>query len=416
MVELYGRRSDGKAIKAQISQSVPGDGSDTVTGDEAANSIDGGNGNDVLYGAGGDDVLNGDAGDDRIDGGTGNDRLIVSGPGTDAVTGGSGFDTLVVDYGHAAARISMTLPGAYSAGGHNGTVGGSGRRIDYNGIEAFIVTSGSGSDSLVTGGGNDRLRPGTGTDSVAAGAGDDLIIFGAALDGADSVDGGAGTDTLVLQGDYAGNFGLGSNIVGIENVIILGGNDTSLGEPGTNRFDYGLRSSDSNFAAGVQARIDGSALLQGEDLAFDGSLETNAGFVITGGRGNDLLQGGAQADLIRGNFGADRLLGGGGADTFHYLAVTESYSVAKDQLLDFTPGSDKIDLAAIDASRTIAGDQAFTWIGSGAFSKSAGQLRAFQQGANWVVEGDINGDGFADLIISVAVQGPAPPGPGDFLL
>ena len=112
---------------------------------------------------------------------------------------------LVVDYGDATVRISMTVPNANPAGGHNGTIGGSGRRTDYNSIEAFIVTTGSGSDTLVTGGGNDRLRPGTGTDAVAAGAGDDLILFGAALTAADSINGGAGIDTLVLQGDYAGS-------------------------------------------------------------------------------------------------------------------------------------------------------------------------------------------------------------------
>ena len=403
-------------IKAQIFQPFPGNGDDNVTGGDGADTLEGGEGNDVIAGLGGDDRLDGQGGNDRVDGGAGNDRLFVSGTGADVAVGGSGFDTLVVDYGDATVRISMTVPTANPAGGHNGTIGGSGRRTDYNGIEAFIVTTGSGNDTLVTGSGNDQLRPGTGTDAVVAGAGDDLILFGGALTSADSIDGGAGIDTVILQGNYAGSLGLGANVVQIEIITILGGSDTSLGEPGTNRYDYVLRSSDSNFAAGVQARIDGSALLLGEDLAFDGSAETNASFILTGGKGSDLLQGGAQADFIQGNFGADSLVGGGGADTFRYLAVTESYSVAKDRIFDFTPGTDKIDLGAIDASRAIAGDQAFTWIGSSAFSKSAGQLRAVQQGSEWVVEGDINGDGYADLIIAVTVPGPAPLSPGDFIL
>jgi hypothetical protein len=110
------------------------------------------------------------------------------------------------------------------------------------------------------------------------------------------------------------------------------------------------------------------------------------------------------------------LKGGGGADTFRYLAVTESNSLGRDHILDFTPGSDRIDLSSIDANRSIGGDQAFTWIGSNAFGKTAGQLRAFQSGVNWIVEGDINGDGFADLIIALTLQGPTPLGPGDFLL
>ena len=43
-------------------------------------------------------------------------------------------------------------------------------------------------------------------------------------------------------------------------------------------------------------------------------------------------------------------------------------SAAMDQILDFTPGTDKIDLDRIDANTAVAGDQAFTWIGSNAFS------------------------------------------------
>jgi hypothetical protein len=36
------------------------------------------------------------------------------------------------------------------------------------------------------------------------------------------------------------------------------------------------------------------------------------------------------------------------------------------------------------------------------FSNTAGELRAFQSGSNWFVEGDTNGDGVADLVILVA--------------
>ena len=43
-----------------------------------------------------------------------------------------------------------------------------------------------------------------------------------------------------------------------------------------------------------------------------------------------------------------------------------------DQILDFTPGTDKIDLSRIDANSLVAGDQAFNWIGSNAFSGTAG--------------------------------------------
>jgi hypothetical protein len=87
-----------------------------------------------------------------------------------------------------------------------------------------------------------------------------------------------------------------------------------------------------------------------------------------------------------------------------------------DRILDFAAGSDKIDLSRIDADSAAAGDQAFAWIGSNAFGGSAGQLRAYQDGANWFVEGDTDGNGSADFVIQLTVTGPTPLSSGDFAL
>ncbi|HEX8239800.1 MAG TPA: M10 family metallopeptidase C-terminal domain-containing protein, partial [Allosphingosinicella sp.] len=105
---------------------------------------------------------------------------------------------------------------------------------------------------------------------------------------------------------------------------------------------------------------------------------------------------------------ADILTGGGGADSFRYKLVTDSSASATDHILDFTSGTDKIDLSRIDANTGLAGDQAFTWIGSGAFTGVAGQLRVFQSGTDWLVQGDVNGDGVADLVIQVSVNDGSP--------
>ncbi|MEA3009905.1 MAG: hypothetical protein QOJ91_1597, partial [Sphingomonadales bacterium] len=40
---------------------------------------------------------------------------------------------------------------------------------------------------------------------------------------------------------------------------------------------------------------------------------------------------------------------------------------------------------------------------------------AFQSGGSWILEGDTNGDGVGDLVISLSLQGPTPLGAGDFL-
>jgi Ca2+-binding RTX toxin-like protein len=503
----------------------------------------------VLAGGTGNDRLEGLAGDDRLFGNGGND-LLDGGAGADVMKGGLGDDIYVIDnIGDAVAELAgegsdeiRTALASYSLAGHAHV-----ENLTGTSATGQALTGDAGDNVLTGGGGNDvlRLHDG-GNDTVLAGAGNDNIFFIGALTAADIVNGGAGADTLVVQGPY-GALTLTANVTQIENFSILGGGNTNFGEPGTNRYDYVLTSNDANFAAGVQARINGSALLAGEDFTFNGSAETDASFVVyggkgmdtlTGGLGNDIffyaeerfasgdtvnggagydgmflrgnytidfnapgytglfnnienltltsatderyargggtefdynlvlsnaivnagetltvsgallmatetmildgsqeadgllrlfggkaadtLKGGGQADLFHGNLGADTLTGGGGADAFRYQNVTESSSAAMDRILDFTPGTDKIELDRIDANTLAAGNQAFTWIGSNAFggtgAASAGQLRAFESGGTWFVEGDVNGDGFADLVIALTLQGPTPLGAGDFLL
>ncbi|HYG48318.1 MAG TPA: calcium-binding protein, partial [Allosphingosinicella sp.] len=161
------------------------------------------------------------------------------------------------------------------------------------------IAGSAGTDLLSGLGGADtfRLHQG-GDDAVAGGDGADLFYFGSALTAADHIDGGAGLDTLILQGNYVGGVGLGTFVTSVENISILGGSNTSFGEPGTNRYDYVLTTRDSNFAAGVQARINGSALLAGEDFTFNGSAETDASYVVYGGKGRDTLTGGQGNDIF----------------------------------------------------------------------------------------------------------------------
>ena len=71
---------------------------------------------------------------------------------------------------------------------------------------------------------------------------------------------------------------------------------------------------------------------------------------------------------------------------------------------DFTSG-DVIDLSAIDAITGGAND-AFSFIGSVAFSNTAGELR-FENishgGPIWIVRGDIDGNGVSDLEIVLVI-------------
>jgi subtilisin family serine protease len=117
--------------------------------------------------------------------------------------------------------------------------------------------------------------------------------------------------------------------------------------------------------------------------------------------GNDTLDGGAGNDLLLGGAGRDQMTGGAGADMFRFTTLADSaIGSNRDIISDFSRiDGDRIDLAAIDANTRLAGDQAFTFIGSASFGRIAGQLR-FVGG---LVQADVNGDGRADM--EIAVQG-----------
>ena len=63
----------------------------------------------------------------------------------------------------------------------------------------------------------------------------------------------------------------------------------------------------------------------------------------------------------------------------------------------------KIDLSAIDANTVLAGNQAFSFIGSGLYTGVAGQLRfAVTSPGVTTIAGDVNGDGVSDFHISLS--------------
>ncbi|MET1110866.1 MAG: M10 family metallopeptidase C-terminal domain-containing protein, partial [Allosphingosinicella sp.] len=185
---------------------------------------------------------------------------------------------------------------------------------------------------------------------------------------------------------------------------------------GGSEFDYNLVLSNAIVKPGETLTVSGALLMTTETMILDASQEADGLLRLFGGRANDTLKGGSQSDLLHGNLGADILTGNGGADVFRYDSTAESNSGAMDQITDFAAGTDKADLSRIDANGLAAGDQAFAWIGSSAFSGSAGELRGFEQGGTWFVEGDVNGDSVADFVIALTLQEPAPLGAGDFLL
>jgi Ca2+-binding RTX toxin-like protein len=409
---------------------------DDLRGNGDSNRIAGGGGNDFLrlQDGGDDNGVGGDGNDvflfggtftsaDQVDGGAGTDQIAIQGDyaGAEALTLGSnivsvenfailpGNDMRFGDPGTNFYSYEFTLLDGSVAGGVQLVVDANrlrpGENLTFNGS-----AESDGSFFIYGGGGNDLLT---------GGAKNDVFIFGhqGQWGTGDVVTGGAGVDQLALRGNYTITFGA-NQLVGVEQIGMVSAQDTRYGALGSS-YSYDLTMVDAN-VDGIQMTVDAAPLRPGETLTFNGSAEDDGSFRVFGGRGDDTIVGSQNGDILTGNGGADQLTGGGGGDAFRYVAASDSASGSADRILDFTPGTDWIDLSRIDADTHAAGNQAFRWIGSNGFTgtnaASAGELRAYQSGNSWFVEGDTDGNGAADLVIEVTVFGPTPLGADHFLL
>ncbi|MEK0083400.1 M10 family metallopeptidase C-terminal domain-containing protein [Benzoatithermus flavus] len=202
---------------------------------------------------------------------------------------------------------------------------------------------------------------------------------GASFDGDqdDLLDGGAGTDTISVE------------VSGVATKIDLATGTATRGSE-LDRL-YGIENAIGS-AYGDEIRGSGGANelrgLAGNDLLF-------------GGAGNDAIYGGVGDDRITGDSGYDRMYGEAGKDVFDInLGDTGVGLGRRDIIADFQRGSDRIDLVSIDAKSGIAGDQAFTFIGTKGFT-AAGQLHYLYDSGNTIVQGDVNGDKVADFEIQL---------------
>lgn len=311
-------------------------------GNALANIIVGNKNSNFLYGGAGDDTISGGYGDDTLMGGKGNDVL----------NGSQNYD--YVDYrdSETAVTIDLDLGTAVSTSTGNDLL---------LGMEAAI---GSDHDDAITGNYwyND-LRGGLGNDTISGGAGDDTLDGGS---GADQLIGGDGNDVYIVD-----------NVGDVVNEQAGAGTDTIK----TSLLSDTLR---VNF----------------ENLIYEGDGGGN--FRGTGNAAANVIKGSTGADTLRGAGGADTLTGGSGKDTFTYASVNDSSGANVDVITDYAPSEgDRFDVKAIDANTLVTGDQAFTFIGSAAFSGVAGQLRFQVTSGITSIFGDVNGDAIADLQINL---------------
>ena len=316
---------------------------------QEAIDLDGTDKNDTFVGTAFDDMIRGGLGNDVLSGGDGDDQLfgqddndiLIGGAGADALDGGAGRDT--ANYaGSAAGIVANLLSGSLHGGDAEGD------SIVGNSIENLVGTrfaddlTGDAQANLLNGGrSNDRLDGGEGNDRLIGGTQNDVLIGG---DGRDALFGDNGNDRL------------------------FGGNDRD--------FLYGGRHNDLIKAG------DGNDLVKGE-------------------AGNDKLFGEAGNDWIVGGIGRDYMIGGSGRDRFDFDSTRDSVRLNRDLIKDFTHGEDRIDVSTIDANTSSAGNDRFRFIGDGAFTKTAGELRFIEFNRYLRVEVDVNGDGRADMHIDI---------------
>ncbi|HEY9346300.1 MAG TPA: M10 family metallopeptidase C-terminal domain-containing protein, partial [Inquilinus sp.] len=218
-------------------------------------------------------------------------------------------------------------------------------------------------DTLSGEAGNDQLDGGAGNDVLRGGAGADLLVGGAGTDTASYYSGATGVLVSLVSGNCSGGEAQGDTLSGIENVSGSQGNDSLFGNSGAN--------------------------------------------VLQGWNGNDALIGGA---------GKDTLTGGAGADRYYFTALADSVVGANaDRIIDFSHAQgDRVDLAGIDARFTVAGNQAFSFIGTAAFTGVAGQLHYWHDAGRTIVSGDVNGNRTADF--NIVLTGTIALIAGDFVL
>jgi Ca2+-binding RTX toxin-like protein len=294
-------------------------------------------------------------------------------------------------------------------GANNFSVTAAGGNLNFRGF--------AGNDKVLGGDGNDTFSDfdGGDTDKFYGGNGNDNVYVGL---GASTLSGGTGFDiasflnlvspsAIGVQVDMTAGTYSSSAIAGLSGVIssfeyIFGTrfNDTISGGA-SNEYLSGENGDDSLAGLGGVDHLNGG---DGKDIVTGG----DGNDMLRGGIGNDRIGGGDGVDYVIGEGGADVLAGGPGADVFVYNAISESgiTNATRDRIKDFVHLSDAVKLRDIDAKPLVDGDQAFKWLGTGAFTNAAGELRYELQGADAMVSGDVTGDGTADfqiLLMGVAV-------------
>ena len=242
-----------------------------------------------------------------------------------------------------------------------------GRLMDNVGIAYGVIIEnakgGSGADTIIGNTADNELFGNAGDDTLSGNGGNDTLDGGA---GSDTLAGGAGNDRFIV--DNAGDVVIENVGEGIDTVV------TSLAS-----YTLGANVENLELVGGANGTGNDSAnTLTGNAAA--NTLKGEAGAdTLFGLGGDDRLEGGAGNDRLSGGDGRDVFLGGTGDDIFVgdlglTKVLTKQGSMSVDIFLDFDlDGDDFFDMKGLDANSTLAGVQAFEFVGH-ASGNRAGDL------------------------------------------
>jgi Ca2+-binding RTX toxin-like protein len=373
-----------------------------IIGDDNPNTLNGTPGDDEIFGLGGGDLLQGFGGDDSLYGGDGND-LLNGNLGNDLLDGGAGGGTAAFYDGPNTVGPGVTVSFALMGQAQN-----TGQGFDTL-INIDTLYGTRRGDTLIGDEHSQGFIGAGGPDLIQAGGGDDLIVLSGT--GA-TVDGGAGQDLLRFW--HSTNPALPEETAGPVNVSLAlqgGPQDTGQGVLTLTGVEHlsGSRYGDTLTGDEQVNHIGGSL---GDDRieggGGDDSLMGDAHFfVVQGGwvgdsAGNDTLVGGDGNDTLLGGSGNDLLSGGDGADVFVFRAITEGADLIADLDKHHRKG-DVIDLSAIDADATLAGDQAFVLAKKGLTGQAGEAALVYDKDTGLTsLMLDLDGDAVADHTIFIA--------------
>ena len=323
-----------------------------VRGTNGADTLFGSNLPDLLFGFDGNDSLYGKGGNDTLYGGKGDDRYFIEDAGDKVVEeNNEGIDTVItgIDYIlDSDAEIEKLW--ALDTSSTNSL------RLTGNELDQQII--GNAGNNVIDGGdGADEMQGLGGNDYYYVDDRGDIVIETANGGGADRV---YSSISRILEAN-------------VEQLHLTGYDDIN---------GYGSDGDYTNIIVGNR---------------YDNYIYGRGGAdFLYGGRGDDTIRGGTGRDIL---YGGDENQYSSGADIFEFHAPDfgGANAATADRIVDFD-ASDRIDLSRVDAV-TGGADNAFAFIGSGAFTGVAGQLRYQYVSGSTAVQGDMNGDKVADFWI-----------------